>query len=34
MQLLETHLQPADHPVQLQLPEGRYLKLFVLRKVN
>jgi 23S rRNA (cytosine1962-C5)-methyltransferase len=34
VQLLETHLQPADHPVQLQLPEGRYLKLFVLRKVN
>ncbi|MFM2153404.1 MAG: Ribosomal large subunit methyltransferase, partial [Pseudomonadota bacterium] len=23
VQLLETHLQPADHPVQLQLPEGR-----------
>lgn len=34
VQLLETHLQPADHPVQVQLPEGRYLKLFVLRKVN
>lgn len=34
VQLLETHLQPADHPVQLQLPEGRYLKLFVLRRVN
>ncbi|MFM2152634.1 MAG: hypothetical protein RL199_1069, partial [Pseudomonadota bacterium] len=34
VQLLETHLQPADHPVQLQLPEGRYLKLFVLRKVR
>lgn len=33
VQLLETHLQPADHPVQLQLPEGRYLKLFVLRKL-
>lgn len=34
VQLLETHLQPADHPVQVQLPEGRYLKLLVLRKVN
>lgn len=33
VQLLETHFQPADHPVQLQLPEGRYLKLFVLRRV-
>ncbi len=33
VQLLETHLQPADHPVQVQLPEGRYLKLLVLRKV-
>jgi 23S rRNA (cytosine1962-C5)-methyltransferase len=33
VQLLETHFQPADHPVQLQLPEGRYLKLLVLRKV-
>lgn len=33
VQLLETHLQPADHPVQLQLPEGRYLKLLVLRRI-
>lgn len=33
VQLLETRLQPADHPVQLQLPEGRYLKLLVLRRV-
>lgn len=33
VQLLETHFQPADHPVQLQLPEGRYLKLLVLRRV-
>jgi len=34
LQLLESHLQPADHPVQVQLPEGRYLKLLVLRKLN
>jgi 23S rRNA (cytosine1962-C5)-methyltransferase len=33
VQLLETHFQPADHPVQMQLPEGRYLKLLVLRKI-
>jgi 23S rRNA (cytosine1962-C5)-methyltransferase len=33
VQLLETHFQPADHPVQVQLPEGRYLKMLVLRKV-
>ncbi len=33
VQLLETHFQPADHPVQVQLPEGRYLKLLVLRRV-
>jgi 23S rRNA (cytosine1962-C5)-methyltransferase len=32
VQLLETHFQPADHPVQIQLPEGRYLKLLVLRR--
>lgn len=34
VQLLETHFQPADHPVQLQLPEGRYLKLLVLRRLT
>jgi 23S rRNA (cytosine1962-C5)-methyltransferase len=33
VQLLESYAQPADHPVQLQLPEGRYLKLLVLRRV-
>jgi len=31
-QLLETRLQPPDHPVQTQLPEGRYLKMLVLRR--
>jgi len=34
LQLVEQHLQPADHPVAMQLPEGRYLKLMVLRRVN
>src|SRR4051812_30185379 len=30
--LLEERRQPADHPVLLSFPEGRYLKFFVFRK--
>ncbi len=33
LQLLEARGQPPDHPVSLQFPEGRYLKLFVLRRM-
>jgi len=29
--LVEERYQPADHPIRLQFPEGRYLKLLVLR---
>jgi 23S rRNA (cytosine1962-C5)-methyltransferase len=29
--LVEERLQPPDHPIRLQFPEGRYLKLLVLR---
>ena len=29
--LVEERLQPADHPVRLQFPEGRYLKFLVLQ---
>ncbi|HTS79502.1 MAG TPA: class I SAM-dependent rRNA methyltransferase [Myxococcaceae bacterium] len=29
--LIEERYQPADHPIRLQFPEGRYLKLLVLR---
>ena len=31
--LLEERYQPADHPIRLHFPEGRYLKFFVLRRV-
>jgi len=30
--LLEERRQPADHPIKLSFPEGRYLKFFVFRK--
>ena len=30
--LLEERRQPADHPLPLAFPEGRYLKFFVFRK--
>jgi len=29
--LVEERYQPPDHPIRLQFPEGRYLKLLVLR---
>jgi 23S rRNA (cytosine1962-C5)-methyltransferase len=29
--LVEERFQPPDHPIRLQFPEGRYLKLLVLR---
>jgi len=29
--LIEERYQPADHPIRLQFPEGRYLKFLVLR---
>ncbi|HYV47154.1 MAG TPA: class I SAM-dependent rRNA methyltransferase [Myxococcaceae bacterium] len=29
--LVEERYQPPDHPVRLAFPEGRYLKLFILR---
>src|SRR5207302_7862008 len=32
LQLLEERRQPADHPVLLAFPEGRYLKFFIFRK--
>ena len=31
LQLVEERHQPADHPVLLEFPQGRYLKLFVFR---
>ena len=31
LQLVEERYQPPDHPIQLQFPEGRYLKFYVLR---
>jgi 23S rRNA (cytosine1962-C5)-methyltransferase len=34
LQLLEERRQPADHPVSLAFPEGRYLKFFVFRRVD
>ncbi|MFL5373926.1 MAG: class I SAM-dependent rRNA methyltransferase [Myxococcales bacterium] len=30
--LLEERRQPADHPVRIAFPEGRYLKFFVFRR--
>ncbi len=33
LQLLEQRYQPPDHPIALQFPEGRYLKVFVFRRV-
>ena len=33
LQLVEERRQPADHPVHPQFREGRYLKLFVLRRM-
>ncbi len=33
LQLVEERRQPPDHPVSPQFREGRYLKLFVLRRV-
>jgi 23S rRNA (cytosine1962-C5)-methyltransferase len=32
-QIIEWLGQPADHPVRLQFPEGRYLKGLVVRRV-
>ncbi len=32
LQLLEERRQPADHPMQMAFPEGRYLKFFVFRR--
>ncbi len=29
--LVEERFQPPDHPIRLQFPEGRYLKLLVLQ---
>lgn len=29
--MVEERYQPADHPLRLQFPEGRYLKLYVLQ---
>jgi 23S rRNA (cytosine1962-C5)-methyltransferase len=34
LQLLEERRQPADHPVLLSFPEGRYLKFYVFRRVD
>ncbi|MCB1145491.1 MAG: class I SAM-dependent rRNA methyltransferase [Leptospiraceae bacterium] len=31
--VLESRVQPADHPYLLSFPEGRYLKYFVLQKI-
>jgi len=33
LQLLEQRYQPPDHPIAVQFPEGRYLKVFVFRRV-
>lgn len=33
LQLVEERRQPPDHPVSPQFREGRYLKLFVYRRV-
>ncbi len=33
LQLLEQRYQPPDHPIALPFPEGRYLKVFVFRRV-
>jgi len=33
LQLLEQRFQPPDHPIALQFPEGRYLKVFVFRRI-
>ena len=32
LQLVEERYQPADHPVLLQFPQGRYLKMFVFHR--
>ena len=32
LQLIEERYQPADHPVLLQFPQGRYLKMFVFHR--
>ena len=34
LQLLEERRQPADHPILLSFPEGRYLKFFVFKRVD
>ncbi len=34
IQIVEERRQPPDHPVSPQFPQGRYLKLFVVRKVG
>lgn len=33
LKLLESNMQPFDHPYNLSFPEGRYLKFFVLLKI-
>lgn len=33
LQLLEQRYQPPDHPIAVQFPEGRYLKVFVFRRI-
>ncbi len=33
LQVLESKLQPADHPYLLSFPEGRYLKFMILLKI-
>ena len=32
--LEEERYQPPDHPIRLQFPEGRYLKFYVLKRVD
>lgn len=33
LQILEQRYQPPDHPIAVQFPEGRYLKVFVFRRI-
>jgi 23S rRNA (cytosine1962-C5)-methyltransferase len=34
LQLVEERYQPPDHPVHPQFREGRYLKVFVYRRLS